>query len=217
MSAVTLPVLVPLHLFHTISCRPQQACVWHTFPPASPLLQFLMFFIHIISCPQHVCVWHTRVRMAHTCAYGTHVCVWHTLYPYHFMPTTRVRMAHTCAYGTHFIHINHAHNASAYGTHVCVWHTLYPYHFMPTTCVRMAHTCAYGTHFIHIISCPQHVFRVGQNCIYTPYMTVYLVISLPKLPYIHRIYMVLANPTRVRMAHAAAHIPSSLQALYTSQ
>jgi hypothetical protein len=28
-------------------------------------------------------------------------------------------------------------------------------------------------------------------------MTVYLVISLPKLPYIHRIYMVLANPTDV--------------------
>jgi hypothetical protein len=36
--------------------------------------------------------------------------------------------------------------------------------------------------------------RVGQNRIYTPYMTVYLMISLPKIPYIHRIYMVLANP-----------------------
>ena len=36
--------------------------------------------------------------------------------------------------------------------------------------------------------------RVGQNRIHTPYMTVYLVISLPKFPYIHRIYMVLANP-----------------------
>jgi len=40
-----------------------------------------------------------------------------------------------------------------------------------------------------------HICRVGQNRIYTPYMTVYLVISLPKIPYIHRIYMVLANPT----------------------
>jgi hypothetical protein len=39
------------------------------------------------------------------------------------------------------------------------------------------------------------ITRVGQNRIYTPYMTVYLVISLPKIPYIHRIYMVLANPT----------------------
>jgi len=36
--------------------------------------------------------------------------------------------------------------------------------------------------------------RVGQNRIYTPYMTVYFMISLPKIPYIHRIYMVLANP-----------------------
>jgi len=30
--------------------------------------------------------------------------------------------------------------------------------------------------------------------VYTPYMTVYLVISLPKIPYVHRRYMVLANP-----------------------
>jgi hypothetical protein len=30
--------------------------------------------------------------------------------------------------------------------------------------------------------------------IYKPYMTVYSVISLPKIPYKHRIYMVLANP-----------------------
>jgi hypothetical protein len=36
--------------------------------------------------------------------------------------------------------------------------------------------------------------RVGQNRIITPYMTVYLVISLPKIPYIHRIYVALANP-----------------------
>ena len=40
-----------------------------------------------------------------------------------------------------------------------------------------------------------HTCRVGQNRIYTPYMAVYLVISLPKIPYINRIYMVLANPT----------------------
>ena len=36
-----------------------------------------------------------------------------------------------------------------------------------------------------------HILRVGQNRIYTPYMTVYMVISLPKLPYVNRIYMVL--------------------------
>jgi len=39
--------------------------------------------------------------------------------------------------------------------------------------------------------------RVGQNRIYTPYMAVYLVIFLPKIPYIHRICMALANPTYV--------------------
>ena len=41
---------------------------------------------------------------------------------------------------------------------------------------------------------PPDVTRVGQNRIYTPYMTVCMVNSLPKIPYTHRIYMVLANP-----------------------
>jgi len=40
----------------------------------------------------------------------------------------------------------------------------------------------------------QSMNRVGQKRKYTPYMTVYLVIPLPKLPYMHCIYMVLANP-----------------------
>jgi len=37
------------------------------------------------------------------------------------------------------------------------------------------------------------ICRVGQNRIYTPYTTVYFVFFLPKIPYIHRIYMVLAT------------------------
>ena len=37
--------------------------------------------------------------------------------------------------------------------------------------------------------------RVGQSRIYTPYMTIYLVMSLPNIPCIHRVYMVLSNPT----------------------
>jgi len=44
--------------------------------------------------------------------------------------------------------------------------------------------------------CRLQMCRVGQN-VYVPYMTVYLVISLPKIPYIHHIYMVLANPANV--------------------
>jgi hypothetical protein len=39
----------------------------------------------------------------------------------------------------------------------------------------------------------RYVRRVDQNHIYTPYMTIYLIKSLPRIPYIHRIYMVLAN------------------------
>ena len=35
---------------------------------------------------------------------------------------------------------------------------------------------------------------VGQNRIYTPYITVYLAIFLPKIPCTHRVCMVLANP-----------------------
>jgi hypothetical protein len=46
--------------------------------------------------------------------------------------------------------------------------------------------------------CTHNMCRVGQNRIYTLYMIVYLVISLPKIPYIHRIYMVLANPKHVQ-------------------
>ena len=34
-----------------------------------------------------------------------------------------------------------------------------------------------------------HIIRVGQNRIYTPYLTEYLAIFLPKIPYIRRIYI----------------------------
>jgi hypothetical protein len=50
------------------------------------------------------------------------------------------------------------------------------------------------------------MLRVGQNRIYTPYMTVYLMISLPKVPYIHRIYMDLANPTHAQAAAMWSHL-----------
>jgi len=38
--------------------------------------------------------------------------------------------------------------------------------------------------------------RLGQDRIYTPYITVYCVLSLPKITYIHCTYMVLANPSQ---------------------
>ena len=48
---------------------------------------------------------------------------------------------------------------------------------------------------------PTHMQRVRQHRIYTLYMTMYLVISLPKLPYIQFNNMVLSNPT-----HAAVNV-----------
>jgi len=45
----------------------------------------------------------------------------------------------------------------------------------------------------YLLTCVSFTFlvigRVGQNRISTPYMTIYLVIFLPKLPYIHHIYI----------------------------
>jgi len=41
----------------------------------------------------------------------------------------------------------------------------------------------------------KHTIRIVHNRMYTPYLTVFLVISLPKIPYTHRIYMALVNST----------------------
>jgi len=41
---------------------------------------------------------------------------------------------------------------------------------------------------------PIHKSRAGQNRIHTPYLTVNLMVSMPKLPCIHRINEVLAKP-----------------------
>ena len=43
------------------------------------------------------------------------------------------------------------------------------------------------------------MFRVGQDRLFTTYMTVYLVIPLPKIPYLHHLNLVLANPTDVQI------------------
>ena len=62
------------------------------------------------------------------------------------------------------------------------------------------HIRTHKQHFAHLVLCTGgcEVLKVGHNRIYAPYITVYLVISLPKIPYIHRMYMVLANPRSLR-------------------
>jgi hypothetical protein len=70
-----------------------------------------------------------------------------------------------------------------YTIYIWFWPTL-----TMSTAADAAHDYGFGQN---------HIYRVGQSCIYTLYMTVCLVISLPKMPYVHRIYiyMVLASPT----------------------
>ena len=53
-----------------------------------------------------------------------------------------------------------------------------------------SHTHTHTLTHTHKHVCTEHVCRVGQNRIYTPYMTVYLVISLPKIPCILIIYYI---------------------------
>jgi hypothetical protein len=62
---------------------------------------------------------------------------------------------------------------------------------------------AWQTSAIVLSAYPTHIYRVGQNCIFAPYMTASLVIFLPKIPYIHHIYiyMVLDNPTHEFATH----------------
>jgi hypothetical protein len=55
------------------------------------------------------------------------------------------------------------------------------------------------------VHCTWLLSRVGQHRIYTPYMTVYLVVFLPKIPYLHRIPNVLANPIHVRSSYLLVH------------
>jgi hypothetical protein len=66
--------------------------------------------------------------------------------------------------------------------------------FKVVSCLRLlAPGCIGG------MSHAKDIYRVGQNRICTYIYTVYLVISKPKIPYVHRIYMVLANSRHIRM------------------
>jgi hypothetical protein len=50
------------------------------------------------------------------------------------------------------------------------------------------------------------VCKVGQNRIYAQYMTVYFVISLPKIPFMHRIYIWFWPSLIVCIGHPVLHL-----------
>jgi len=118
-------------------------------------------------------------------------------------------------------HHHTQHSLSAYNTHThkhthTPTHTPTPTHThthnthlsrscnsnSPPACASAHNSCRYVRMCRYIV-----MSRVGQNCMSTPYMTVYLVISLPNQPYTHRIYMVLANPSYVVMQKCRYVVP----------
>jgi hypothetical protein len=59
---------------------------------------------------------------------------------------------------------------------------------------QLAHMCKVMSHGTSLGAQPTTagactIYRVGHNRVYAPYMTVYLVTSLPKIPYISHIYI----------------------------
>jgi len=56
------------------------------------------------------------------------------------------------------------------------------------TMVMPGKTAAH-THTTATVICRKHMCRVDQNRISAPYMTVCMVVSLLKIPYVHRIYL----------------------------
>jgi len=73
------------------------------------------------------------------------------------------------------------------------WSTKPPGHLpcLITAAIMLYTFCTFTKNIIHVHSpymvCTFAIHRVGQNQMYTPYITVYSVIFLPKIPYIHRI------------------------------
>ena len=59
------------------------------------------------------------------------------------------------------------------------------------------------------------MLRVGQNRIHTPFVTVYLMLFLQEIPCMHRIIMVLANPTHAVWGLAGLSTAHSTVKLHT--
>jgi len=65
--------------------------------------------------------------------------------------------------------------------------------------------CRYGHVWCNYeqVSPTPHIYRIGQNRICTPYMTVYMLVPLLKIPYIHRIHTVYTVPAEIPYIHHA--------------
>ena len=70
---------------------------------------------------------------------------------------------------------------------------------------QSSQTFLYTLHFLFLAA--SVMLRVGQIRTYTPYMTVYLVISMPKAPYIHRTYIDIWLWPTLNNATVELHLP----------
>jgi len=94
-------------------------------------------------------------------------------------------------------------------------HTVYQ-HAPFTNTHTNAHRLKQGSAHTHACTHTQtrtymhtHICRVGQNRIYTYVCTIYLVIFKPEIPYVRRMYMVLANPTYLYTHIHTQHKPKN--------
>jgi len=112
------------------------------------------------------------------------------------------------SYKTYLRALSHTHTHTHIHTHTHTHsHTLT--HTHTHTCAHLhlhTHTHAYIYTYTHSHAQKKNLFcselsyacvGLARTCIYTTYTTVYMMKSLPKISYIHRIYMTLANPTHV--------------------
>jgi len=102
------------------------------------------------------------------------------------------------------INYQHAYN-SVHLVHITLHFTHHTHAHQPITNLALS-AAPFWSHLL--------IHRVGQHCLYTPYITVYLVIALPKIPYIHRVYIWFwptLPPDTPPPAKARPHAPSRTQ------
>ena len=159
------------HVYPCVCATRISMCVQHVYPCVC-VQHVYACVLCVCVCVQHVspCVCASRIYVC-ACNMFMRVCVQHVYV------CVCVQHVYACVCNTYIrVCVCVCVCVCNMFMRVCVCNTFYP-------CV----VC--GIHFDPFCS-----YTVRPICIYTPYMTVYLVISLPNISYILRISMFLANP-----------------------
>jgi len=125
---------------------------------------------------------HTQVH-THACTHTNTAARTHARTPYTHTYTHIHTLTHTCMHTC----AHAGSQARSFGAASCAGACGGDHR--SRACYARLHPPQHGGVCVCVCTIPQ-VIRDGQNCTYTSYMTVYLVISLPKIPYMHPIYTV---------------------------